>query len=570
MAAVGWAARGRRLLRARRRSFRAKRAHAWALGRRRPARRSARRADRPRYRALRRAGGRPGRARDLRDPRSGAAGAAHGGGAGGPARAQRGADRGDAAGSRRRADAGSRLAPEHADRRDRAAAAARAAATRAPPRAGAALLRHRQRRGIPHGDGVPLRQGRLPRTGAGHRLDADAPAARGRRAAHAAAARAGGGRLRQRRQRRTRLAALPVRQHRPERAPVPLAGGRVGLPRRPHLPGAAGRGPGGHRALLPARPHRPGGADAIGAPPAEPAASPRPLLVGACQRLALAAMAEVSKAVLITGCSTGIGRATAERLARKGMTVYATARKVESIEGLEAAGCRTLELDVTEEQSMRAAVSAVEEAEGAVGALVNNAGYSQNGAVESLDLDEVRRQFETNVFGLMRMCQLALPGMRRQGQGRIVNVSSMGGKLVFPGGGAYHATKHAVEALSDALRFEVSGFGVQVSIIEPGLIRTEFGSTSVASIGSGTAADTPYADFNTAVGEATTGAYEGRLAKLAGGPGSVARAIDKAITAKRPRSRYRVTLSGRLLLTQRKLVPDRVWDAAVGTSFPKP
>jgi len=281
-------------------------------------------------------------------------------------------------------------------------------------------------------------------------------------------------------------------------------------------------------------------------------------------------MAEVSKAVLITGCSTGIGRATAERLARKGMTVYATARKVESIENLEAAGCRTLELDVTEEQSMRAAVSAVEEAEGAVGALVNNAGYSQNGAVESLDLDEVRRQFETNVFGLMRMCQLALPGMRRQGQGRIVNVSSMGGKLVFPGGGAYHATKHAVEALSDALRFEVSGFGVQVSIIEPGLIRTEFGSTAVASIGSGAAADTPYVDFNTAVGEATTGAYEGRLAKLAGGPGSVARAIDKAITAKRPRTRYRVTLSGRLLLTQRKLVPDRVWDAAVGTSFPKP
>jgi NAD(P)-dependent dehydrogenase (short-subunit alcohol dehydrogenase family)/putative sterol carrier protein len=196
-------------------------------------------------------------------------------------------------------------------------------------------------------------------------------------------------------------------------------------------------------------------------------------------------MAEPSKPVLITGCSTGIGRATAERLAKKGMTVYATARKQESIADLEQAGCRTLALDVTDEQSMRAAVAAVEEADGAVGALVNNAGYSQNGAVESLDLDEVRRQFETNVFGLMRMCQLVLPGMRREGHGRIVNLSSMGGKFVFPGGGAYHATKYAVEAVSDALRFEVAGFGVAVAIIEPGLIRTEFAETSVGSIGSG-------------------------------------------------------------------------------------
>src|ERR671914_1564051 len=186
--------------------------------------------------------------------------------------------------------------------------------------------------------------------------------------------------------------------------------------------------------------------------------------------------------VLITGCSTGIGRPTAERLARAGMTVYASARRLESIEDLKGAGCRTLALDVTDEDSMRAAVEEVERAEGAVGALVNNAGYSQNGAVETVALDDVRRQFETNVFGLLRMSQLVLPGMRRAGHGRIVNVSSMGGKLVFPGGGIYHATKHAVEAVSDALRWEAAGFGVHVVCVEPGLIKTKFGDAAVGSI----------------------------------------------------------------------------------------
>src|SRR5437667_7452476 len=150
----------------------------------------------------------------------------------------------------------------------------------------------------------------------------------------------------------------------------------------------------------------------------------------------------VSKAVLITGCSAGIGHATGQHLAGRGWTVYATARRPESIADLQAAGCKTLALDVNDEGWMAEAVRQVEAAEGAVGVLVNNAGYSQSGPVEEIPLDDVRRQFETNVFGLVRMCQLALPGMRRQGWGRIVNVSSMGGKLVFPGGGFYHGTKH--------------------------------------------------------------------------------------------------------------------------------
>ena len=255
-------------------------------------------------------------------------------------------------------------------------------------------------------------------------------------------------------------------------------------------------------------------------------------------------MADVSKVVLITGCSTGIGRATAERLVDRGYTVYATARRPESIADLGQRGCRTLALDVTDEASMTAAVAEVEGAEGAVGALVNNAGYSQSGAVESVPIDSVRAQFETNVFGLLRMCQLVLPGMRRQRSGRIVNVSSMGGKLTFPGGGVYHATKHAVEALSDAMRFEVKGFGVHVSIIEPGLIKTHFAEAAVGSIAQD---DGPYDKFNKAVAESTAGVYEGPLGKLGGGPEAVAKAIERAISSGRPRTRYPVTLSARML-----------------------
>jgi NAD(P)-dependent dehydrogenase (short-subunit alcohol dehydrogenase family) len=281
-------------------------------------------------------------------------------------------------------------------------------------------------------------------------------------------------------------------------------------------------------------------------------------------------MADVSKAVLITGCSTGIGRAAAEHLAANGWTVYATARRPESIEDLKEKGCRTLALDVTDEESMRAAVTQVEEAEGAVGVLVNNAGYSQSGAVESVNLDDVRRQFETNVFGLIRMCQLVLPGMRRQGWGRIVNISSMGGRLTFPGGGIYHGTKHAVEAISDALRFEVRDFGVDVVVIEPGLIKTQFGEAAVTSIQQGTTSNGPYAEFNNAVAATTAGAYEGPLARLGGGPETVARKIEKAITRRRPRTRYPVTPSARMILGIRKVLPDRAWDAFNASNFPRP
>ena len=278
-----------------------------------------------------------------------------------------------------------------------------------------------------------------------------------------------------------------------------------------------------------------------------------------------------TKAVLITGCSSGIGRATAEHLARTGWTVYASARKLEAISDLEAKGCRLLSLDVTDETSMTVAVKAVEDAEGAVGVLINNAGYSQSGTIEEVPLDQVRRQFETNVFGLVRMCQLVLPGMRGQGFGRIVNLSSMGGKLTFPGGGFYHATKHAVEAISDALRFEVRGFGVDVVVIEPGFIRTSFGQTAAGSIGLATSGHSPYAQFNASMAKSTKEVYEkGPLAKLGAGPERVAEAIEKAITKERPKARYPVTPSARLALIQRRVMPDRAWDALMRSQFPQP
>ena len=278
----------------------------------------------------------------------------------------------------------------------------------------------------------------------------------------------------------------------------------------------------------------------------------------------------VSKAVLITGCSSGIGRATAERLAGVGWKVYATARQVEAIAPLEERGCELLPLDVTDEDSMRSAVDEVERREGAVGVLVNNAGYSQSGAVEAVPTEKVRRQFETNVFGLARMCQLVLPGMRRQGYGRIVNVSSMGGKLTFPGAGYYHASKHAVEALSDALRFEVAGFGVRVAVIEPGLIRTSFAQAAVGSM-DGSGGEHPYAGFDEGVARATAENYDrGPISRLAGEPEAVAEAIEQAISARSPRSRYAVTPSAHLFMGLRRLLPDRAWDAILRTSYPQP
>jgi NAD(P)-dependent dehydrogenase (short-subunit alcohol dehydrogenase family) len=277
---------------------------------------------------------------------------------------------------------------------------------------------------------------------------------------------------------------------------------------------------------------------------------------------------EKSRPVLITGCSTGIGRATAERLAGEGWNVHATARRLESIDDLGRKGCKTHALDVTDEGSMESAVAEIEK-DGPIGGLINNAGYSQSGALETIPMDSVRRQFETNVFGLLRMCQLVLPSMRSAGSGRIVNLSSMGGRLTFPGGGVYHATKHAVEALSDALRFEVKPFGVDVVIIEPGLITTEFGETAAGSIAE-ISEHGPYSKFNSDVAKVTANAYTGPMARFGAGPEAVAAKIARALTASRPRTRYTVTASAKAMLGMRRLSTDRMWDRFVRSQYPPP
>lgn len=272
--------------------------------------------------------------------------------------------------------------------------------------------------------------------------------------------------------------------------------------------------------------------------------------------------------VLVTGCSSGIGEATARRLLARGHTVYATARRPETLSELAAAGATTLALDVTDEESMVSAVKEVEAAHGAVGALVNNAGYGLQGPIEETPLDEVRRQLETNFFGLVRLTQLVLPAMRAYGTGRVINVSSMGGRLALPGGAFYHASKWAVEAYSDVLRLEVGPFGIKVSIIEPGPVITPWSEVAVNSIDE--APTGPYSQFRTDLGAGLASYYEGPKARLASSADDVAKAITKAVESARPRPRYVVGPVAKAMVTSRRLLPIRVWDFSLRRSYPTP
>jgi NADP-dependent 3-hydroxy acid dehydrogenase YdfG len=273
---------------------------------------------------------------------------------------------------------------------------------------------------------------------------------------------------------------------------------------------------------------------------------------------------------LVTGCSSGIGEATARRLASAGFKVIATARRPETLRALAALGCETVALDVTSDTSMRDAVRAVEAEHGAIDLLVNNAGYGQAGVIEEVAIDQVRRQFETNVFGGLRLAQLVLPAMRSKARGRIINVSSMGGRLTFPYFGVYHASKYAVEALSDALRMEVAGLGVRVVLIEPGLIRSNFADVSQSTV-QARHAEGPYASFAAHMARATVETYrKGPLAALSGTPEDVARCIVRAATTARPRARYTVSASATLLLGIRRLLPDALWDAFIRSQYPLP
>jgi short-subunit dehydrogenase len=278
--------------------------------------------------------------------------------------------------------------------------------------------------------------------------------------------------------------------------------------------------------------------------------------------------------VLITGCSSGIGRAAAVSLHDAGLRVYATARRVDTLADLASRGIATLALDVTEETSMAEAVAAVEADAGAVGTLINNAGYGLYGPVEQVPMAEVRRQLETNFFGLVRLTQLVLPGMRRRRGGRILNVSSMGGRATLPGGAFYHASKYAVEAFSDALRMEVAQFGIEVVLIEPGPVKTPWTDTAAGSLGdavSGPDADAdPYAAYKAAVGVSFGRTTSGFVSRLGSDAQDIAKVITRAVTARRPRTRYLINPVAKSVVTLNRLLPGRAYDAVIRRQYGLP
>jgi NAD(P)-dependent dehydrogenase (short-subunit alcohol dehydrogenase family) len=263
------------------------------------------------------------------------------------------------------------------------------------------------------------------------------------------------------------------------------------------------------------------------------------------------------KVILVTGASSGIGFDAAQTLARQGHRVYAAARRVERMEPLKADGVVPVRMDVTDEASLQEGVRTVLEAEGRIDVLVNNAGYGYFGAVENVPLDEARRQLEVNVFGLARLCQLVLPAMREQGSGRIVNISSVAGKAVLLFGGWYHVSKYSVEALSDALRMEVKPFGIDVSLIEPGGIKTDWGIIAADHLAE-SSTGTPYEKEGLRESETIRKAYSIRLLSK---PCVVTRAISRAVNSRRPRTRYRIGFGAGTLVFFHSLLPDRWWDA---------
>lgn len=274
-----------------------------------------------------------------------------------------------------------------------------------------------------------------------------------------------------------------------------------------------------------------------------------------------------TKVALVTGASSGIGAATVQALVHAGWTTYASARQPTSLRALTAQGIHAVQLDVTDEESMRAAVHTVEAAHGAVDLLVNNAGYGLNGPVEELAMDDIRRQFETNVFGLVRMSQFVLPGMRHKGRGRIINVGSVGGTFTAPGAGAYHASKWAVESFTDALRYEVRPFGVDVVLIQPTGVYTQF-DNKIAQTMPDTGANSPYAAFKAHHARVTHQMFHGQNVAGIVRPEQVAKVIVRAATVHRPRTRYKVGWSAHIYSALRRSVSDRMWDWIMSRQFP--
>ncbi|MFD4704698.1 oxidoreductase [Gottfriedia sp. NPDC058432] len=264
--------------------------------------------------------------------------------------------------------------------------------------------------------------------------------------------------------------------------------------------------------------------------------------------------------VLITGASAGMGKATAELLLEKGYIVYGAARRIEKMKDLELKGAKILAMDVTDEHSMVNGVNRIIQEQGRIDVLFNNAGYGSYGAVEDVPLEEARRQFEVNLFGLSRLTQLVLPHMRNQKSGKIINNSSMGGKVYTPLGAWYHATKHALEGYSDCLRFEVAQFNIDVIVIEPGSIESEWNDITLNNVQK-TSGNTAYANISKAFVDMS------KTAPKSTSPKVIAEIVLKAIESKKPRTRYVAGQFAKPLMLLRKLVSDRMFDQILYKMF---
>ena len=260
---------------------------------------------------------------------------------------------------------------------------------------------------------------------------------------------------------------------------------------------------------------------------------------------------------LVTGASSGIGEETVKRLLRAGYVVYAGARRVDRMQPLAVLGARLLALDVTNEASIAAALQTVDQETGRIDVLINNAGYGSYGALEDVPLEEARRQFEVNIFGLARLTQLVIPTMRARRSGRIVNISSVGGKLGEPFGSWYHATKFALEGLSDSLRMELRQFGIDVVVIEPGAIVSEWNGIARAGL-TKFSGDGAYRDSARAYVKFMESADHGRLPSP---PSVVAETIVKAVQARKPKTRYETGGGARMVLFLRRVLSDRAFDS---------
>ena len=274
----------------------------------------------------------------------------------------------------------------------------------------------------------------------------------------------------------------------------------------------------------------------------------------------------ITRTALVTGASSGIGEETARRLQGLGYTVYGAARRTDRLEKLAAEGVRPLAMDVTDDASMTAGIARIIEEAGRIDVLVNNAGYGSYGAIEDVPIDEARRQFEVNLFGLGRLVQLVTPHMRGQKSGTSINISSMGGRLTTPLGGWYHATKYAVEALSDALRMELKPFGIDVVLVEPGGIRTEWAGIAADHLEE-TAEGSAYSDQIRAV----AGSMRNESVQRRQSPPSViANTVERIVTARRPRTRYAVGFMAKPLITARRVLPDRAFDRVISAALGVP